>query len=242
MTIQFNLLPDVKLQYIKAQRLKRLVIAVSALVSGVALLIFVVLLLYVRVSQKQEISDLSEDISERKANLEKTGIDRVLTIQNQLKSLPGLHDQKVISSKLFDYLIQITPAQATISTVNVDFTLSTMSIQGSADSLSTINKFADTLKFTEYPTDKKDQNGNAILQRAFKNVVLANYTIGGASAGADARLGYTLNFAFEPVIFKNIKPGSGQSEIELLVPKITTTRSETEKPGDVFSSQTEGGQ
>lgn len=233
--IQFNLLPDVKQQYIKAQRLKRLVIAVSTLVTGVCLAVFIVLFLYVRVSQKQEISDLTDDINTRKSTLQKAGIDKVLTLQNQLKSLVGLHDQKVISSRLFDYLEKVTPYDATISTVNVDFAASTMSIQGNADSLPAINKFVDTLKFTEYPTAERKEDGSPVLQRAFKNVVLANYSIPGANAGQSTKLGYTINFVFEPIIFATIKPGSGQPEIELMVPQITTTRSETEKPGEVFA-------
>lgn len=237
--IQFNLLPDVKLQYIKAQRLKRLVIVMSTLVSGVCLAVFIVLFLYVRVSQKQEIADLTDDINKSKSTLQQAGIGKVLTIQNQLTSLSNLHGQKVISSRLFGYLTKVTPSQATISTVNVDFLANTMSIQGNADSLPTINKFVDTLKFTEYPSAEKDENGNPILKRAFKNVVLANYSIGGDKAGESARLGYTINFVFEPVIFANIKPGSGQPDIELTVPQITTTQSETGKPHEVFAPQVE---
>ena len=68
--IQFNLLPDVKLDYIKAQRSRRLVVVVSVVVSlaSVALL---VLLLSVAALQKKHLSDLSSDITSKSATLQK---------------------------------------------------------------------------------------------------------------------------------------------------------------------------
>ena len=60
--IQFNLLPDVKLEYIKAKRTKRSVMLVSIIATGVALGISIMLFLTVSVLQKQHINNLNNDI------------------------------------------------------------------------------------------------------------------------------------------------------------------------------------
>jgi len=50
--IQFNLLPAVKLEYVKAQRTKHLLILISAVSSAVALLVLTLSIISVDVVQK----------------------------------------------------------------------------------------------------------------------------------------------------------------------------------------------
>lgn len=200
---QLNLLPDVKLQYIKARKQKRLVIGLSALISGFFLVLFVALFVYVRFSQKHYIGALTKDINTATDQLkQKPDLDKILTIQNQLASLPQLHDQKVISSRLFDYLTQATPDKATISDVNVDFDQNSMDIKGNAAALSIVNQFVDAVKFTEFEAPGQNPaNGNA-----FSNVVLKSFNVN-ASAGINqqGKITYELQFNFQPIIFANIK-------------------------------------
>ena len=54
--IQLNLLPDVKLEYIKAQHLRRLVLSVSVLVTLAAVVILMLLLVF-DLAQKKNLSD-----------------------------------------------------------------------------------------------------------------------------------------------------------------------------------------
>lgn len=241
--MQLNLLPDVKLQYIQARRRKRLIIGLSTIISGFFLIILVLLLVYVRFSQPRHMTALTNDINETTEQLKaKQDLDKILTIQNQLSSLPALHDNKVISSRLFEYLTQVTPAQATISDVDADFEGNIINIKGNADALSTVNKFADTLKFTDFRS-----SGDAPKEgKAFNNVVLKSFSVAPEAAQAGQKpITYELEFSFEPVIFANIK-GTEGSAVALTVPQIITTRSETEKPGDLFAPQPvpteEGGQ
>lgn len=239
--IQLNLLPDVKMQYIKARRQKRLVIGLSALVTGVFLVIFITLFVYVRFSQKQYITALTNDINRAAEELKsKPDLDKILTIQNQLESLPGLHDEKVISSRLFDYLGQVTPTKATISNVDLDLDENIMNIKGNADSLGTVNKFADTLKFTEF----QSLGDNPTTDKAFSDVVLKSFSVS-TSGGQENQgtINYELELTYNPIIFANIKnlpEDTAQSEaVTLKIPKIITTRSETEKPDSLFAPQPE---
>jgi hypothetical protein len=91
--IEFNLLPDVKLAFIKTRRTKRLVILTSGVLSVAALVIFVFLLFYVDVIQKQHVDSLGSNITKEQSLLGNTGnLDKTLTIQTgryTLISIPG---------------------------------------------------------------------------------------------------------------------------------------------------------
>lgn len=224
--IQFNLLPDVKLEFIKARRTQRLVILIAGLLGGVALFVFIVLFLVVNVWQRQHLHDLNKDIARDTKTLQAIpDLDKVLTVQNQLNSLTGLHEKDPATARLFTYLGQLTPAQATVSSVTADFTLNTLTISGSADALSTVNQFVDTLKFTTYTT-----NENTNAQKAFSDVVLTNF------AKTDKGVTYEIALKFNPEIFNNTL------QVQLSVPKIISTRSETQKPTDLFQQSSGSGQ
>jgi Tfp pilus assembly protein PilN len=215
--IQFNLLPAVKREYVQTQHTKRLVILSASVVAAVSLLVLILLFVGVQIVQKKHSKDLSADIKEQSSKLEGVNdLNKILTIQNQMASLPELHDKKPVASRLFNYLKQVTPANVSIATVNVDFDAHTLTITGSADAISTVNKYVDTLKFTTYKTS--DNTGT----NAFSAVVLAGF--GTDDKGAS----YNLRLNFDEKIFNSA------SEIVLTVPSKVTTRSQTEKPDSLF--------
>ncbi len=218
--IQFNLLPDVKLEFIRAQRMKRTVVGLALVASAVSLALFVSLFVIVNVVQKQHIENLTKDIETGVAKLQEIPeIDKVLTVQNQLSSLTALHEDKPASARTLTYLGQLTPSKASISDFSIDFETGVMSITGSADSLVTVNKFADTLKFTTY---KIGESGES--KPAFSEVVLTSFGVDDQGAT------YQLDFKFDPEIYKNTQ------EATLSVPNIISTRSQTEKPTDLFQA------
>jgi len=101
--IQFNLLPDIKQQYIKAERQKHLIVFISTVASIAAIALLVVLILIVDVWQKKSISDLNGDIKNNTSQLSSTqDLNKILTVQNQLNSLGPLHDKKAVAGRLFD--------------------------------------------------------------------------------------------------------------------------------------------
>lgn len=222
--IQFNLLPDIKLQYIKAKRIKRTVIVISFLVASISFAVFLFLFIIVRFDQPGHIKRVTEDIQESQAQLEKIpDLNKVLTIQNQLNELPGLHDSKPATGRLFTYITQVTPAEVSIGKTDLDFEENTIIFEGESNAISNINQFVDTLKFTKY------QNTSEALDsepRPFSDVVLALEVSEGESS-----VKYTIELKFDPIIFDN------NQSIKLVVDKNkTTTRSETEKPDDVFQA------
>lgn len=218
MGVQFNLLPDIKIAYLKARRQEHMVVLISTMAIIVSLVIFAILLSVVYGLQKKNLSDLNGDIKVASRELEDTeDLDKILTVQNQLESLPALHDDKVVSSRLYTMLSQITPAEASIAKLNVDYSIDTMTISGSASSLAVVNKFVDTIKFTNYTVGDSDET-----QRAFSEVVLSSFTRDNDSTT------YEITFKFAPIIFDSTE------ETELTVPQIISTRSEVDKPTALF--------
>ena len=231
--IQFNLLPEVKLEYIKARRTKHLVMLVSLVATGATVGIVVVLFLGVNVVQKRHLGNLSSDIQSKSNQLKnEEDIDKILTVQNQLNNLDALHDSKPASERLGTYLAQVTPNEVSISELSVDFTTNAITFDGTADSLKSVNEFIDTLKFTTY-----DSNGET--KNTFNTVVLASFDRTDGSGDDPAT--YQVTVLFDPVIF-DIK-----QDIKLSVPNKITTRSVTERPEPLFQQQPgaesqEGGQ
>lgn len=229
--IQMNLLPDVKMEYLKAERSRRLVITISTLViiSSVGLL---VLLLFFGAVQKKNLSDLNKDITTETRKLkEQPGISKVLTVQNQLSALTRLHDSKPASDRVFGYLNQLTPVQSSINSFIIDFTTNEITITGTADSLSSVNKFIDTLKLTKY----SDQGSN---KKAFSDVVLTSFSVNGGSTQANQQVSYSVKLKYSPDIFGNTK------SIKLNVPAQSSSRSQLDSSGDLFQNapQNQGAQ
>ena len=211
--VQFNLLPDVKKEYIKARRTKRLILTVSTLAVAGSLAVTVVLFLFVAIAQNKSIDDLSEDISSDISTLRSTNdLDKILTIQSQLDALPELHQQKPELSRAFEYLIQLTPADIKIQEVKIDNIENTMQITGSASDLASINRFADTLKFSRYSTpDEKDKVPfSSVITTLNRN---------------EEKSTYEIDVVYDPQLFDN------SLEIKMVVPENkVTTRSTLGKP------------
>jgi predicted membrane-bound mannosyltransferase len=197
-----------------------MVLLVSVAVAGVALLLFVGLFIFVDVLQAKHLSDLNKDIKTNTATLQAIpGLSNILTVQNQLNSLTSLHQQKPDAARLLDYLGQLTPANATISDAKADFTANTLTITGNADALSTVNQYVDTLKFTTYTSTSNTQ-----AKAAFSKVVLTNFS------KQLPQSSYQIDLQFDVAIFDNTQ------KVTLTTPHIISTRSEVDKPGDLFQA------
>lgn len=223
--IQFNLLPDVKIEYIKSQRTKRLVMLITVIVTGASVGLLVLMFSY-RTVQRQHLSNLNKDIAALRSELENNqDLTKILTVQNQLNSLPQLYEGRPAVDRLPEYLDQITPANVGIGQLDIDFALNTLQITGTATNLSAVNAYVDTLKFTTFSV--KDGASDV---PAFQGVVLSSYNLSEDGAG------FSVNLTFDPQIF------IAANEVELKVPNIVTTRAQT-VPSDLFrdSSSSSGG-
>lgn len=221
--IEFNLLPDVKQEFIKTRRTKRLVMLISFAAASICLVILIGLVVVVDGLQKSHLNGLNSDISTAKNQINSThDLNQVLTIQNQLTALPALDAQKPVTSRLFGYLQQLIPVSVTLSKTDLDFSGHTIDISGDADTLATINQLVDTLKFTTYTKSSTDTSNTP----AFTSVVLSNFSLNTTGAS------YDIQAAFDPAIF------DVANTVKLTVPNIVSTRSVTDQPVDLFKQST----
>ncbi|MDL2341498.1 MAG: hypothetical protein QFB87_00260 [Patescibacteria group bacterium] len=221
--IQFNLLPDIKLEYIKAKRLKQTMVSISVLVASGSMVVAILLFLGVNVAQKKHMNDLNKQITAAATKLQATpDLNKIITVQNQLESLTALHNKKLAPSRLYDYVSQVTPNSVSIASIATDFTASNITISGSAKDLLAINTYIDTLKFTGYTSDATGSQRSP----AFSKVLLASFSSGEKSAS------YQITMAFDPIIFDN------QQKITLKVPNTITTRSQLDGANALFQPAT----
>lgn len=200
--VQFNLLPDVKLEYVKSRRTKYLMTFISVVVGAVAITVFLLSLFIVNVVQKKSLSDLNNDIAAYSAQLKDVkDLSDILTVQNQLGTLTALHDGKPVTSRLFDYVGQVTPAQASLNKLTIDFATPGISVGGTAPTLDTVGLYANTLKATQFSVE-----GEEGTKKAFSDVVLSSF--GRDDKGAT----FVITFKYDPAIFEATK------KVTLIVP------------------------
>ncbi len=192
--IQFNLLPDVKKQYIQARRTKRVIISTSFIVSGISIAVVVLFVTFVQIGQNKYINDLTKDIDKETASIKSIeDLDIMLTVQNQLTQLPELHEQKPQTSRLFGYLSQLIPPEAPVNSLSLDMEDSGLELKGSADSIATINKLIDTFKIVTYKTDDAAEEIEVFTVNTSR--------INGDNTSAS----YQISLTFDPTIFDNTK-------------------------------------
>lgn len=219
--IQFNLLPDIKVQYIKTQRLKRMMTTVSVVAIAASVGLLILMFSFVAV-QNKHVENLDKDIdaltSELQGNPELT---KILSVQNQLNSLPQLYAGRPAIDRLPGYIDQATPVGVNMGRLIVDFSTSTIEVTGQASSLELMNAYVDSLKYTTF--EKTAEDGSKQSALAFGNVVLT--TVGRNAEGAE----FTLIFNFDPYIFDINK------QVALTVPSLVTTRAQAPNTDLLFN-------
>ncbi len=232
--LQFNLLPDVKKEYVKARRQRRLLVSSAFLASAVSIGIVVIMFLYVQVGQKNHIDDLTEDIKTVSNEIKSTeDLDKILTIQSQLSHLPGIHESKPETSRVFDYMTFVSPNEVKLSTLNLDMESSTMEISGKADSIATVNRYVDTLKSVKFITNEElesitknaDGASEVSILKTVKSESQNPYTdLETTLSGTNEDASFTIKFTFDPIIYDNTQ------EITMILADTTYTTAPPENP------------
>lgn len=218
--IQINLLPSIKAEYVKAQRTKRTVITISIIAVAVSLGVVGLLSSVAYGTQQLQLNNLKNDIAKSEQNIKDVkDLDKILTIQNQLFALTPLHESKPVMERLFTYLQQTTPDSVVLEKYVINNEDFTWSVDGEAPSIELVNKYVDTLKFTEIAPIQENQE----KQYAFSEVVLSSFS------KSEKGYTFTIDFKFSDQLFS-----SANTDIKLLIPNITTTRSQTQLPSSTI--------
>jgi Tfp pilus assembly protein PilN len=200
--IEINLIPDVKQQLISAQRMRATVISISIVIGIVAIAVVVLLASYVYGVQTVRGGILDGDITKKATELTSVpDLSKTLTLQNQLTLISKVHDEKKITSRLYDVLAKIIPGKPNdiqISTLTVDTENQQINIEGqAANSYAAVEVFKKTIDAARvtYKVDSTDTTIN----------LASNVTTGSTSYGEDASglkvLRFSLGFTYAKELF-----------------------------------------
>lgn len=230
--IGLNLLPDVKKEFLTAQRMRNTVISLSILAMFVAGGVTVFLALFVYVGQNTAINLAKSDIDKKQKTLEdKAEITKYLTIQNQLKALKVLHskDYKLLYSRLFDYLPQLNPtapSSVQLSLVKVASEGDSISVQGATQDFRALDTFKNTLEKAKLTYKSGTDTVDTDL---FSKVVLKSAALSQDSAKTNVSFEFTLTY--NPEIFS-----PDVTEFQLTVPKLTISDAQNNAPSQLFGN------
>jgi Tfp pilus assembly protein PilN len=238
--IEINLVPDVKQEFIKAQKIRSRVIAGAIMVGIISIGVVALMAFYIYAIQAGRNYLADESIkSSSKAYLKTADLSKTLTIQNQLTKISALNDDKKVDSRIFDLLNAIIPPapnDVQVSDLTIDSTTNTITINGQAS-----NSYAalEVFKKTIAGASVKYSDGTSETQSKTlaSDISTTNTSYGEDSSGKKV-LKFTLSFAYVPELF------SPQSKNVSIV--ITANGNATDSylgvPKSIWANGSSGGQ
>ncbi|HSE60949.1 MAG TPA: hypothetical protein VLA88_01485 [Candidatus Saccharimonadales bacterium] len=224
--IQLNLLPDLKKEFIKAQKVKALVITIAIFTTIGAVGISALLFVYVTFVQQLQVKLATDDITRKMQQLKGINdIDKYLTVQNQLGSLPNLHESKGIYSRLFDFMSVMNPSapnNVSLSELQVLTEDKSIVFTGTSKSYETFNVFVDTLKHAQV-TFKAGGEGEPVTDSIFEQVLVQSADLSRSSG--QPVVGFIVRTVYKDLVFD-----ARNTDMTASVPNITTTQSVTQSP------------
>lgn len=226
--IQINLVPDVKLELIKAQRHRNAVVSIS-IIAMVAAVIVVVLLGVVIGAQAVRRNIVTESIKEADKSFRgMQDIEKTVTVKNQLESIQSTHDQKTMTSRIFDLLAEAsakgTDNSVSMTSFSIDTETQTISLLAQTDTrgfeaaevfrknidgmrvyfVDRGEKTTDTVpnEFSETPiTRHKSEQWEAIAS----DVVLSDLSYAQVEGQSQRTVNFRLSFTYNELLFDGTK-------------------------------------
>lgn len=199
--IEINLVPDVKQELIKAQRIRSSVVSLAIIIGIAAISLVVVLAIFAGgQSVASGFADRSiESESEKLQDVE--DISNMLTIQNQLTMLSEQHDNKLINSRLFDILAAVNPPSPNnirVSSLRQDPELGVLTIEGSASNgYAAVEAFKKTLLSAQVEFTQ-DSEPSSVPLTSVVNIADTSY---GEDASGQRILRFSMSFEYAPEVF-----------------------------------------
>jgi hypothetical protein len=200
--IEINLVPDVKQELIKAQRVRASVISLAIMIGIVAVGIVIVLAIWVFAVQTARgvISDNTIKAESQKLSSVED-ISNTLTIQNQLSKISEMHNTKSIDSRVFDILTTINPSapnSISITNVSIDAATTTIRLEAQASNgYPALDVFKKTIDATQFKFTKDGQEQSVALASGMSD---SDRSYGEDATGAKV-LRFTISFVYPAQLF-----------------------------------------
>lgn len=238
--IEINLVPDVKQELIRANRVRASVISLSIIVALSAAGAVIVLSLYVFGAQALRSGLLDGSISDQYKKLQNVkDLDKALTVQQQVKSVADVYAATSVDSRLFDVLTTVVPAGTSITSFTLDTTAKTVTIEGQTAGYNNLDVLKKTILATKFVYQSKGDEATT----PSKSVPLATQVDDGdRNLGQDENgnqvLRFSISFAYPDELFSR-NSISGQ----IVAPSVTNaTDSKLDIPASLFTTTNKGGQ
>ncbi len=201
--IEINLVPDIKQELIKAQRIRSTVVTIAILIGIISIAIVALLAFYILAVQTVRGAVLDNDITTNNKTLTSTkDLSKTLTIQNQLTKISNLNSNKKIDSRIFDILgviIPPVPNDIKISDLTVDSDTSTITINGQAsNSYAAVEVFKKTIESAN--VKYTDSDGKSQTVTLASSISTSNTSYGEDSSGTKV-LRFTISFVYAQELF-----------------------------------------
>ncbi len=202
--IEVNLIPDVKQELISARRTRSMVVSISILAMIGSGAVVVVLGLYVFAGQSVRGVIADNSITSEFAELEKTkDLSNMLTVQNQLTKLSETHSNKNVSSRLFDVLSIIVPAEpntVALTSTNMDTESGILTIEGQSPAgfvaYEAFKKTIAATKLIYYENDSEEST-----EAALASDIIDGERSYGEDQDGNRVLRFTISFTYNEALF-----------------------------------------
>lgn len=232
--IEINLVPDVKQELIKAQRVRASVISI-AIVTGIGA-VGVVVVLGIWVFAVQTARSIITDNTIKSESQKLSAVEDVsntLTIQNQLSKITAMHDSKSVDSRLFDILTTINPPEpnnVAITNVSLDSTAKTIKIEAQArNGYPALEVFKKTITATKFDFTKDGEKQSVLLADQMSD---SDRSYGEDASGAKV-LRFTLTFVYPEQLFTR----TAQDAVIVAPDKSNVTDSFLGVPNSLFTQK-----
>ncbi len=202
--IEINLIPDVKQELLRAQRMRTTVISVAIATSIISVAIVALLLVYVYGIQFGRHVYLDAQIKSKAAELAQVeDLSEMVTIQNQLSKISDLNDQKIISSRLFDTLSAVLPPEPNgvkVSQIDVNTEESVIRLEGQTRGFDSMEVFKKTVASAviELPSQEEGTSTDQVFLASDINTSDVSF---GEDTEGNKVLRFVLSFTYADELF-----------------------------------------
>lgn len=208
--IEVNLIPDVKLELIRAQRQQKMVVSVSIIVAIASIGVVSLLTAYTFGGLALADSIAQQRINDRAKELKAIeDLPQTLTLQAQLSKLQEVHSDKNVSSRLFDMLSVIVPKgdnQVTITRLGFKSEENVIEIEAQAkNGYEAMEVFKKTLAETAF---QYTEEGQEVRTEKIATAISEGERNYGEDSDGASSLRFTISFTYLEKLFdSNITKG-----------------------------------
>lgn len=200
--IEINLVPDVKQELLRAERVRTSVISLAVLIGAGAIGVVVLLAIWVFGVQFTHGLLVDNTIKEKNAEIAKVDdLSNTLTIQNQLQALPTQHSAKSMDSRLFSLLTTINPPapnEVNVTSLALDAVTKTITIEAQArNAYPALEAFRKTITATNVEFSADGEKKSAPLTTQLSDTDRSY----GEDADGNRVLRFTLSFVYADQLF-----------------------------------------